>query len=158
MAKQADISGFKKWISPDELETTKSDFREQTVTRVYTDEQITEMKDEFFTITQEIEEREKLIKYIKGKFNENISQKDLAETVKIMILESKKLTDAGLKLLQIQQNEIAQNIELGTYKSVEEVYVVTSISKKKTAFYDRSGDLIEVVNADSEDINLFAQE
>ena len=98
------------------------------------------------------------MKIIQNKFNENVSPKNLADNIRQIILESKKLTDTGLKQLIAEHDRIADDIETGTYKTVEMVHVVTSLSKKKTAFYSESGHLLQVVPIVAEDITLFSQD
>lgn len=149
---------FKSYVDPDTLETTASDKRTTKVFRTLDDDQMNHVREEFYIVDREIDERQRLISAIKRKFSENIPPELLLDYVTNMVNESKKLTESGITKLVKNKEELSVIIDTGKRPSEEMVYLMNNATKMKTGYYDMSGNLIEVRDASEGEINIFSNQ
>jgi hypothetical protein len=149
---------FKSYVDPETLETTCSDKRVTKVFRTLDDDQMNHAREEYYVVDREIDERQRLINAIKRKFSDNIEPETLLDHVTLMIKESKKLTNSGISKLVKDKEELSVIVETGQRPSEEMVFMMNNATKMKTAYYDISGNLIEVRDSSEGDVNIFSNQ
>lgn len=126
-----------KYIDPDLLRDNAYDTTEEEVRHDFTEEEIIELKNEFFSMWKEQDTREKALEQFSNALKEDYDQTMIMETLNV--IAKMNFGDRGIKSLKKESQHKGQIINRGYDIVVMKLYAFAYHEIDRMAFYKEDG-------------------
>lgn len=125
------------------LEDTCYDKKTMNLIVNYSDEQLAELKSEFFAVSKQIDEKISILDEIKDILMADAYDSPVKDLI-IAIVESSEIDGVGIKTLKKRQKDLMNRISKGWSEENRVCYLLEDYESEKMAIYLETGELYTV--------------